>query len=415
MKRFKIVLICCLTVLLCINVIVPVSARIATDGSTLEKVEYWSQGLDPWGQESVMGNTGTGYSIAGNCCSYYGMTYALVKMGIYDPKKGDNMSTLVKAMRDKGIITQDSDWLCEFTRIPEVYPDVQIELNNGQERWYQGCGDWESSKAYFKQKYNEGYYIVLCITSDNTQGHFIFIDGFTEDGKTSVGDSAYASSTILEELHTNIYASNYVLFKYKKPCNTQPSIYDGTALRMGSDNDLSDGEVAQVNKLISEWELMGMPEKSKIMERANLAIEGCRRNGVNGSGGLTTAEIQNLMNIQESKDFNSMTPTRVASIVVALVGLVMFAYTLLLMLGYFIDKFNTFLDFSLVNGMTLGKVRVLSKEEIAMLTKEDAEKKGYVNSTKFFIILGIMLLISGLMVSGVLVRYVVMLVGLILK
>jgi hypothetical protein len=151
------------------------------------------------------------------------------------------------------------------------------------------------------------------------------------------------------------------------------------------------------------------------MERANLAIEGCRRNGVNGSGGLTTAEIQNLMNIQESKDFNSMTPTRVASIVVALVGLVMFAYTLLLMLGYFIDRFNTFLDFSLVNGMTLGKVRVLSKEEIAMLRKEDAEKKGYVNSTKFFIILGIMLLISGLMVSGVLVRYVVMLVGLILK
>ena len=58
---------------------------------------------------------------------------------------------------------------------------------------------------------------------------------------------------------------------------------------------------------------------------------------------------------------------------------------------------------------------VLSKEEIAMLSKEDAEQKGYATTTKFFIILGIIVLIAGFMGSGLLVKYIVMLVGLIIK
>ena len=168
------------------------------------------------------------------------------------------------------------------------------------------------------------------------------------------------------------------------------------------------------NTVVSEWELTGMPEKSKIMEKAQAAMLAQMRDDGTGNG-LNTAEIQNLKGIKESKDFNAITPVKALSIGVSLIGLVLFVYAMMLMLGYFVDKFNTFLDFSLVNAMTLGKIKVLSKEEIAMLSKEDAEKKGYATTTKFFIILGIIVLIAGFMGSGLLVRYVMMLVGHILK
>lgn len=395
-----------LAVLICLLNVSSVGAYLANDDS-LAKVEYWCQGTDPWAGEPANGKNGG--SIAMNCCSGYAMTYALVKMGIFDPKKGDNAGTFFKKMREKGIYEDSGsyNWYCNYSRVNEIWSGITYE------RSYEGTGSWDSVKSWFKKKYNEGYYLIPCITSENTNGHMVFIDGFTSDGKTSFGDSAYLGLT-MEDAHKSANVAYVEMLKYTKPCNEQPSIYDDTALRQGAENDLTKSEVEMANSVISEWELTGMPEKSKIMEKAQAAMLAQMRDDGTGNG-LNTAEIQNLKGIKESKDFNAITPVKALSIGVSLIGLVLFVYAMVLMLGYFVDKFNTFLDFSLVNAMTLGKIRVLSKEEIAMLSKEDADKKGYVTTTKFFIILGIIVLIAGFMGSGLLVRYVMMLVGHILK
>lgn len=385
--------------------IISTSAFVRAEDS-LASVENWCQWLDPWANESAYGNTGTGYDIANNCCSYYSVAYMLVKMGIYDPKKGDNAGTFFKAMREKGCIDGDSNWLCHFKDVPKVYPEVEfVDSGSDDGRWAEATGSWDSCKAWYKEKYNEGYYICLCFTSAASNGHFVFIDGFTEDGKTSVGDCGYEGGTVLEDLHSSISASSCFLFKYKKPCNEQPSIYDGTALRTGTDNDLTSEEQSQYDSIVSEWQLMGMPEKSKIYEKAEAVIQEIGKIKNMGSReNLDIEHTQSLISIKESMEAQKMTAEKIMSIICSLVGLLMEVYVLLLLLAFFFDRFNNFLDASVVSILSFGKLNVLSKYEMQMVTEKEKAEKGYISYTNFFIKILVISLIGGLLLSGVLLK-----------
>ena len=124
------------------------------------------------------------------------------------------------------------------------------------------------------------------------------------------------------------------------------------------------------------------------------------------SKGLTLENKIQIKGILESKEAQYPTPVQVAGVVMAVLGIICFVYALLLTLGYFIDRFNTIIDVSVVGVLTLGHIRLLTREEKDLMEKEDVKKKGYSTSVKLFIIVGILCLVGGLMVSQVLPRLV---------
>ena len=91
-------------------------------------------------------------------------------------------------------------------------------------------------------------------------------------------------------------------------------------------------------------------------------------------------------------------------------GLVVFLYGFLLGLAIIFDKANTFIDFSLVNILTLGKLHYDPFEEkTGMLPKE------YVTTKKLVIIVAITLAVGLLLVSSGMTRLIGRLLFLITK
>ena len=79
----------------------------------------------------------------------------------------------------------------------------------------------------------------------------------------------------------------------------------------------------------------------------------------------------------------------------------MIVYALLLFIAFSVDRSNSFIDLSLVGVLTLGKVKIASKEDMILLGDKPYEK-GYVSTGKFFIIVLVLLLMGSVLVSGLL-------------
>ena len=371
-----------------------------SDEEMLKHVECWTQWGDPWAGEHLDGSGNDTVSESG--CSTYSFAYMLVKMGLLDPKKGDSVKTLIDKARKCSTYMWGGYGLNYYFNYPEcsaLYPDIS----------YERCGDYNKvpiadALKVAKKKMSEGYYCIMQVNGGGrTPGHMIFIDGFTDDGKTSIGDSGFGEGTTLEDIYDMSTLNSWYLelFRYKVPSNQQPSIYDDTAIRTGESAYTKEDE-AQYQDLINEWNLEGMPERSKL--RDNMVLPDIFR--LSDSKGLTLENKIQIKGILESKEAQYPTPVQVAGVVMAVLGIICFVYALLLTLGYFIDRFNTIIDVSVVGVLTLGHIRLLTREEKDLMEKEDVKKKGYSTSVKLFIIVGILCLVGGLMVSQVLPRLV---------
>ena len=393
--------------------VTPVGARLyAPDGMSdeekLKHVEYWSQGSDPWADEPICGVSG-GDPFCSSGCSNYAMAYALVKMGLLDPSKGDTVMTLVQKTRDAGLYDAPGgnfSWHYPWHRINELFPDV--EPVNMYDTSCSGT-PMEDAIPIIKGLLDEGYYVGIHVVGTTHVNHVIFVDGFTSDGKMSVGDSAWSEGLTLEDIYDaelgswkNLHLNSIYRLKYKIPSNKQPSIYDNTALRQGMTTE----EKVQYNesKIINEWDLEGMPKKSELTGK--LTNVEMMRHQDEVYKDLTLEERINIKGVLESKEAQYPTPVQVAGVVMSVLGIICFVYALLITLGYFVDRFNTIIDVSVVGVLTLGHIRLLTREEKDLMEEEDVKKKGYSTSVKLFIIVGILCLVGGLMVSQVLPRLV---------
>lgn len=407
-KIFKLVV--CLVLILSIatSSIISVSAYLykpsdMESAEQLKHVEYWSQFDDPWSEDNISSYTGSTFHNAG--CSTYAMAYALVKMGILNPKGGDTCKTLIDKARSAKIYdsSETYSWYFNYSRISELYPDVE----------YVGRGDGgdmsaEDFKVWAKAKINEGYYLIPCVYGGPTEGHMIFIDGFTSDGKMSTGDCGWGPGLTFEDSYNNFGSWKDMriayteMLKYTKPCGSQPSIYDDTALR--GTNDYSDADKAEYISLISEWQLEGMPAKSEIQSKADAHLQACKYNDT--SNRLSVEEKTRIAEILDNKDADMPTLIQIVGTVLSIVGLALLVYALLLLLGFFLDKFNTVLDVSTVGILTLGHIKILTKSEKEQLDEKDIKQKGYTTGVKLFVIIGLLCIIGGLLVSGVLIQLI---------
>lgn len=398
LKRVLVILMSVLMII-CVSVTDVSACLYPQNGESASELEndirYWHQGVIPADNSLITGQAGSD-TIGQGACSHFAMTYALVKMGIFDPSKGDTPITHIQNARDKNAFLTGWGYF-DFSRVNELYSNVTYE---GRDNNVSGMGETEGL-AYVKGKMNEGYFVVGIVYGNLTSGHCIFFDGINEDGTTSIGDSAFGGLT-WEEVYSgqNTYFSYLELLKCDGvDFNSQPSIYDENALR-----GTTTSEMQEYYKLVKEWDLKGMPTKTNLSE-------GIVKPEFFGDDSLSQEELLAVQNIKDYKDADKMSAFATVKMVISIIGFLLITYGLLLVIAYVFDRANSFIDLSMVGFLTFGKMKIVSKDDWGTISDETKKSKGYMTVAKLFIISFVIILVGSLMVSGLLSQWVFKLVG----
>ena len=112
------------------------------------------------------------------------------------------------------------------------------------------------------------------------------------------------------------------------------------------------------DKLPKEWELVGMSKRKYLYESQN------KIDLPNGDSGLSVKQRQHLASIKEDvtavDGFNLIVFLRT---LVALVGILFFAWAIFLIVAYLFDRSNIFFEISLVSILTMGSITVMALDE----------------------------------------------------
>lgn len=339
-------------------------------GNPSVPAEAWNYEVKPGRQIGVMG------------CSYFATSYMIVKTGEESPKEGFTPMTLIKNIQSKGLFRED---FVDFRQIDKLYPNIKCEEHKIS---CQGT-TIEQQLVWVKEKFNEGYFIILCILGGkHTAGHYIFVDGFTEDGDMIICDSAEEkdrwSDTYAKD---NMIVADITLFSHKtRKANEVPSVYDGVVL---GDCSLSEDEQEIWTGLQKEWELNGMPGESVVGIYQNVLY-------LEDQSSLSKEEIANLDSIKENLDGKGFTVIRFLNVLVSFLGICLSVYSMLLIVSANMDMSNNVFDISLVSYLTGNRCRVLSDFDY----KELGGKKGEYTMKAWCVRCGIMLVIGLLLAGG---------------
>ena len=166
------------------------------------------------------------------------------------------------------------------------------------------------------------------------------------------------------------------------------SYYDNPDFEGGSETDTKTEEETSedMSMIIDEWDLAGMPAKSKLMENAT-KIE------LPKAETLTSSESKSLESIKLNLDASKLQIIDYINVVIVFIGVLISFYSMLIMSCYFLDQFNSIIEISTLEIATFGLLSFA-------YTKEDAMQKGYLDLGGMFkIVLGLnalsMVLISG--------------------
>lgn len=307
------------------------------------KVGAWFQGRCPDDGGRKL-HAGTGSTVGGSACSYFSVSYMLVKSGYMDPTVETPLDLIDKTDDIQG---WETGWgLLDFSKVPEMYPDFElVDWRVGIEGY-----SFEEQKAIIKGKMDEGLFVILCVVGGPTSGHYVFVDGFDSSDDMILGDSGFASIRWSEIYGASgTYISHMTTFRVDGvnvlDC---PSIYDSVELSSRRSNT----EVGIYNEIVSEWELRGMP-------KATLHSEG--NNGVPEVTVLSDSEKISSEAIKENILAKQYIWVTVWLQVASLIGLIIIIYGVLMVVCYMFDKVNNFFELSLFSILTLGKCRVWDK------------------------------------------------------
>lgn len=260
-----------------------------------------------------------------------------------------------------------------------------------------------TSKDAVKKALDKGYYIIAWSSFVYPGGtHYSPIVGWdSKKDKPIVWDVAGGGKTWDDFTAKGTVITGFQVYK-----STKLSSKDAFA-GAGSDSESSskDSKLAKKQKeaysnVLNEWKLHGMPKQSDIVAKAQDVK-------LTDSNKLTLAEKKSKTFIQDSMDAQNKTAYQVLNICCVVLGLLMIVYSLLLYLGFFVDRSNSFIDLSFVSLLTIGKVKLVDTKET--LTDEQKED-GYVTSKTFFARCFIISLIGGLLVSSLIPKIVAMVI-----
>lgn len=421
--KFVIMLVMCLIAFPCFNA----HALLYDHGDLTEDeykyiVKYVGQGNMSWSQEEIY--PGCGDTIASASCSSHAMWYMLIKMGFTDPTKKSFHDELEK-WRDREVSNRDmytgfgGAWETNYAGAgwPALYPGVQY---NGEY-----AVDVSNVHTYVMEKMNEGYFCIGLVNYDTSiiagAGiHLIFFDGESENGKLIIGDSGKEGLT-WEDVYINsgaAYGAWIHLFKCSDLDPLEcPSIYaaDGLGFNEIGDEgsqpkeDYSEEERIQIRRkyemLEDEYELRGMPVETKL-DPKNYVFD------TNGGHGLSGVELENIDYIKQTINETKIPFIQVITTGSIIIGYILLTYAILLILAMLFDKVNPFFNFSFVTLLTFGHVKLISKNEREIMSY-DGTKSGYKSTIIFCVIVGIVIGIAVLFISGLFIKWVYELVSII--
>ncbi|MBR3599441.1 MAG: hypothetical protein IKL53_06115, partial [Lachnospiraceae bacterium] len=167
--------------------------------------------------------------------------------------------------------------------------------------------------------------------------------------------------------------------------------YEGISFAKGDDSHgMGSSSLALTgSNLVDEWELTGMPSKVDLTaHQAEILLLG------RDSLSLTDAETVAIMgtNIALLKEAELLDTVRTS---IVFIGLVVLLYGFLMGVAIIFDKANTFIDLSMVNILTFGKLHYDPFEE-----KTGKLPKDYISTKKLIIMTVIILAVGTLLVSS---------------
>ena len=147
-------------------------------------VYRWWQGSIPNDNSRIIPGSSSSEAIT-SACSYFAVAYMLVKMDLLRPEWGETPITVVNKAREIGAYA--ASWgLLDFTRLTEMYPQITVK-----DVYYNTSGkSLADVKVLIYDRMSRGEFVIACVAGSDTKGHYIFIDGFDEDGDLVIGDSA---------------------------------------------------------------------------------------------------------------------------------------------------------------------------------------------------------------------------------
>lgn len=171
---------------------------------------------------------------------------------------------------------------------------------------------------------------------------------------------------------------------FKELTGTEPSASIGGDPSLGSDEKKS-GNLS--SSIVDEWDLVGMPAKSKL--GASIAeIEEANAERLSIGENYSVKSIRNDLEVNKIQNIVDTART-----CVVFIGLVLIFYSVMLLLAMLFDRVNTFLEISLVSILTLGHVRYSVEEETSGMI-------GYAGTAKMIRVQIIMLVLGLFLVSG---------------
>lgn len=351
MQKFKIrVLLAMLTVVFMLGTTVNCYAYDSNKDFSTTDISAWNQAKFPDSSTRKLA-CGNGDTVSAGGCSYFSIAYLLAKGGYIDPAKTSPINIIDKVESYKG---WDTSWgHFDGKQIDKLEPDLKsykymysLEGMSNEEVW-----------TVLKDFYTKGYYLQVDIQTtikvDNLstmQGHYIFIDGWDNSGECIIGDSGRPGmkwSDYYEKAGTRFKYVNVYESVSGNACNKRDSIYSDVSLN--KDIEMSKKDKAVMERLKSEWELVGMPKSFKLSDAVN---------DVPLPGELSIAEQNKVVEIKDNMNVNKMKWYDYAHIGLSFLGLCVILYGVLLGVAYLFDKSNNFIDLRLLYILTLGKCEV---------------------------------------------------------
>ena len=367
MKILKRILILCMVFLFALKSDI-VYAYDHTKPFDPKDVTTWTQGS--WAEcHQIKLANGDGHTIARSACSYFATSYALVKAGLMDPTTGTAPIDFIKEVNKKG--GWDASWgHFDVNKIGDYYPEVTCE-----EKYFglqQSGMTRDEALAVCKNFYNEGKFVLICVRASGlTNGHYVFLDGYDENGMMIVGDSGKPTTTLQLYLDHNVqilYCHVYSIEGVK--CNELASIYSENVGQVTNKNgEMSEEEQRLYGKVRDEYDLEGMGQfKNTLTAEECLVVPEFYDNSY-----LSTSEKKAVSDIKGNVDNNRLSWSRVYHIALSFIGICCILYGVLLILAYFLDYNNVFIEVSMLGLITFGRFRVVNWDDIG----KDKKRLGY--------------------------------------
>lgn len=231
------------------------------------KIETWKQWDYPNLSGEVLRNGGE--TVSSSACGYFALTSAAIKEGSVG--EGYTPDKLIHSAKEKGL---QNTWWGHFNfqkveelglglKLPSIKEFGNAKRSGGEYENYSWniSGNWEQKQQTIRDLYNAGYYVILCLTNSNTDGHYVFVDYVDIDGRIRITDSAYKGTWLDEEYSGGF---NYAIILESidgNKANEMPSVYS------------YDNNSKKFNKIISDINAAKMKELMKNMKNTPKPIQ----------------------------------------------------------------------------------------------------------------------------------------------